>query len=125
MANPPIDWPTTLRHLRDRLDQTLNAAVQHAAGRLDADQFAHICQELAQAFSAARPRTGAAPAERSAEVDGLLNEIGSRLTTLGDLQGRLSAGTRQALAQLLPQDALQDYARLGQTARGPRRGGYG
>jgi len=125
MAAPSSDWPTTLRNLKDRLDQTLDAAVQHAAGQVDADRFAQACQALAQAFAAARPATGAAPAARSAEVDRLLGEIATRLNTLGDLQGRLSAGTRQALAQLLPQDALQDYARLGQSARGPRRGGYG
>ncbi len=119
-----VDWTPALEGLRDRLDQALQVLTRHAAGEVDADAWVAACADLAQAFSSVRPLIPRpAPANRSADVAVLLADIGQRLLTLNDLQARLSGATRHALAQLLPQDDLQAYARLGRQR--PGRGGVG
>ncbi|MDM7456402.1 MAG: hypothetical protein P3W97_003905 [Tepidimonas sp.] len=121
------DWRSALEGLRDRIDQTLQLLTRHAAGELDADAWAAACADLAQAFLAVRPMIQShAPAHRPADVAILLADIGQRLQTLNDLQARLSGASRHALAQLLPQDDLQAYTRLGRQHPGRTGvGGYG
>lgn len=122
-----VDWKPALEGLRDRLDQTLLRLTQHAAGEVDADAWAAACADLAQAFAAVRPLIQRPPpANRPSDVAILLADIGQRLNTLNELQARLSAATRQAVAQLLPPDDLQTYARLGrQRSNRSGVGGYG
>lgn len=126
MTASGVDWPQTLRDLRDRLDQALEITTRHAAGEVDAEQWVAACGALAQSFAALRPlMRDAVPGSATPEVMRLIADIGSRVQTLGDLQARLSGTARQALAQLLPQDDLQAYARLGRPRAGPGPGGYG
>ncbi len=104
-----------LQRLRTQLDATLAAATQHAGGAIDAQAWAQACAALADAVSALR--SGHAALTHDAVTATLLAEIGTRIQTLLELQTRLDAANRQALAQLLPQDALQAYAQLGRQAR--------
>jgi hypothetical protein len=113
---------TLLREAHERLGQVLQLAPRHAAGDVDADQWVAACAALAQAFVSMRDAWGgSAPSQAAApEAARLLEDIGNRLQLLQELQARLSGSTRTALAQLLPQDALQAYTQLGRS----RRGGY-
>ena len=115
MSAPAADPVAILDALLRELDAALDTATRHAGGELDADAFAHACARLAQSFIQARPAlqaTGGLPSTQ-------LQQLQARLQTLHELHARLSAQARAALAALLPQDALADYARLG--VRAPLR----
>ncbi|MCS6811798.1 MAG: hypothetical protein NZ694_11150, partial [Tepidimonas sp.] len=110
---------SVLQDLVRQTQATLTIATRHAAGELDADALASACERLARAFVQARPvlaHLTASPGNRAA-----LRELQGQLQTLHELQARLSAQARAALATLLPQDALQEYARLGQQTHAVRR----
>lgn len=110
---------STLQELVCQTQATLAVVTRHAAGELDADALASACERLARAFVQARPvlaHLAASPGNRAA-----LRELQGQLQTLHELQARLSAQARAALATLLPQDALQEYARLGQQTHAARR----
>ncbi|TSE26881.1 hypothetical protein Tsedi_00590 [Tepidimonas sediminis] len=111
MQPAPTDPVTTLEGLLRELDAALETATRHAAGQLDADAFAAACERLAHAFVQARPLLAAL---REAPPAPLVERLAARLQTLHELQARLDAQARAALQTLLPQDALQAYARLGQ-----------
>ncbi|MCX7813907.1 MAG: hypothetical protein N2256_00210 [Tepidimonas ignava] len=118
-ALPAHDDP--LQPLIDAAEATVQAALRHAAGELDADGFARACADLAQAFAAAQPQLRQSAADAPPAQWEALRQ---RLQTLHELQARLQAQARAALAGLLPNDTLQDYARLGRSARPGRRPPY-
>lgn len=119
MPTDPLSEPETPLHalLRD-VDAAVLAATRHAAGEVDAQAFAAACERLARAFVEHRPALLASAQGLPAP---LLQQLGQRLQTLHELHARLSAQARGALAALLPQDTLQEYARLGSRLRGPWR----
>lgn len=122
MPDPkPTAHDDPLQGLIDAADATVQAALCHAAGELDADGFAQACATLAQAFAAAQPQLRQHAADAPTAQWEALRQ---RLQTLHELQARLQAHVRAALASLLPNDALQDYARLGRSARPGRRNPY-
>lgn len=118
---------TLLREAHEQLGHVLQLAPRHAAGEVDTDQWVSACAALAQAFVAVRDAWGrSGPGQAAApEAARLLEDIGNRLQLLQELQARLSGSTRMALAQLLPQDALQAYSQLGRSRPTMGRGGYG
>lgn len=123
MDTSGIDWPQTLRDLRDQLDKTLDLTTRHAAGEVDSQQWLAACGVLAQSFTALRPALAqATDSSVTTEIALLIADIGARIEMLGDLQARLAGSARLALAQLLPQDDLQAYANLGRKRLG--RTGY-
>ncbi|MEW6694065.1 MAG: hypothetical protein AB1371_03785 [Pseudomonadota bacterium] len=127
MTSAETDWPAKLQALRQQLDHTLALAARHAGGEVDAQEWAHACAALAQAFADVRSwaQAGRVQPPPTPEVAALLSDIGQRMQWLHEQQARLSAANRQALAQLLPQDDLQAYTQLGRRRPGVGRGGYG
>ena len=126
-VRPSDEALTLLRTASERLDHVLQLAPRHAAGDVSADQWVAACAALAQAFVSVRDawsRFGRGQ-DAAPEALRLLEDIGNRLQQLQDMQARLSGSTRMALAQLLPQDALQAYTQLGRSRPGLGRSGYG
>lgn len=110
---------STLQDLVRQTQATLTIATRHAAGELDADALASACERLARAFVQARPVLGKLAADPGNMA--AVRELQGQLQTLHELQARLSGQARAALATLLPQDTLQEYARLGQQTHAARR----
>ncbi|TSE34799.1 hypothetical protein [Tepidimonas charontis] len=112
------DVSALMKRLRAQLDDALALAAQHAGGAADAQAWVDACAALARTASELRPwLTQAGNIRHDDTTARLLSDIGTRMQTLLELHTRLEAANRQALSQLLPQDTLQAYARLGRSAR--------